>query len=211
MTPLRPRLIAITNAALVGVARLPELLEPWLERAAAGSVMVQLRDTELDVRQRLELGRVLLQRVRRHGQLLSVNDRIDLALVLGADGVHLGEAGVDPEAARALLPDGWISAAWHPASAPPRALADALVVSPVSAARKGRAALGSEGLALAVRVARTLEPEPLVYALGGIDASSAPACLAAGAWGIAAISAVLEARDPEPLLAALGILGRLGG
>ena len=172
------------------------------EAAAPGTVMIQLRDRDLGVRERLHLGKRLLDVARRHGQLLAVNDRIDLALVLDADGVHLGERSVEPEDARKLVgPEKFISRACHdPARAEPRG-ADALLLSPVLAQRKGNPPLGVD----AIRAARRVAGDALVYALGGVDAEGAAQCLRAGFDGVAVIGAVLGVPSALPLLAALGI------
>jgi thiamine monophosphate synthase len=107
----------------------------------------------------------------------------------------------------------WISRAWHsPAQIPGEALdADALVLSPVLAPRKGAEALGLEALAAARTTldyaAMHARRRPLLYALGGIDAAGAARCIEAGVDGVAAIGATFEA-DPLPLLEALGIACR---
>ena len=198
----RPRLIAITDCTVVRPSDLADRLEPWLAAARPGSVMVQLRDHQLPIRERLDLGRQLSALARRHEQLLCVNDRLDLALCLGADGLHLGERSLPPRDARGLWGGHWISRACHePAGATP-AGADAIVLSPVLAPRKGRPALGVD----AVRHARQRAASAWLVALGGIGADGARRCLEAGADGVAAIGAVLHERDPSSLLDALGVL-----
>ena len=202
---VHPRLIIVTDTTVA-----PEgVIEPRIERALAlarpAMVMVQLRDTALSVRRRLALGERLLAICRRHGQLLVVNDRVDLAVLLGADGVHLGEASIASEDARKLLsPGAWISRACHAPSEVAHTDADAALLSPIAAPRKGRAALGLAALSEAR--ARRGSASPLLYALGGIDAESAARCVARGAAGVAVIGAVLDGRDPEPLVRALGIV-----
>jgi thiamine-phosphate pyrophosphorylase len=163
---------------------------------------VQLRYRQLPDRERIALGHELRTLTRRHDQLLAVNDRCDLAFLLETDGLHLGERSITPEEARKLVGPLWISRACHdPSQAEPRG-ADAVVLAPVLAERKGAAALGVDSLTAAKQV---LAAGCLLYALGGVDADSAPSCLAAGADGVAAIGAVLDGRDVVPLLDALGI------
>jgi thiamine-phosphate pyrophosphorylase len=194
-------LIAITDTGLAPPPVLEARLAVLLAGAQPGSVMVQLRDRELPDRQRIRFGQSLRALTRQHGQLLAVNDRCDLAFLLETDGLHLGEASITPEEARKLVGALWVSRACHdPAQAAARG-ADAVVLAPVLAARKGAAALGLSALASARQAARGA----LLYALGGVDASSAASCLAAGADGVAAIGAVLDGRDVLPLLEALGI------
>jgi thiamine-phosphate diphosphorylase len=157
--------------------------------------MVQLREHARPARARLALGRELGERCRAHGQWLAVNDRIDLALLLGADGLHLGEKSVDPADARKLWGTRWLSRAAHDPDQEDLALrgADALVLSPIFAERHARPALG-------------LRPfSATTYALGGISADNARACLDRGAAGVAVVGAVLGQDDPRPLLEALDI------
>jgi thiamine-phosphate pyrophosphorylase len=169
---------------------------------------VQLRDKSLAARNRLALGRRLISECRGRDQSFVVNDRLDLALLLEADGVHLGEGSVAPADARTVLPDrAWISIACHDPGAVRRPDADAVLLSPIVAPRKGRQALGFDGLRSARRVLASAGDTtlPALYALGGVDADSARECLAAGADGVAVIGAGLDGRDPLPLLGALGI------
>jgi thiamine-phosphate pyrophosphorylase len=85
--------------------------------------------------------------------------------------------------------------------------ADAVLLSPILAARKGRAALGLTALAEArSALVRRGRGAPRLYALGGVEAGTARACLEAGADGVAVIGAALDGRDARPLLQALGVL-----
>ncbi len=199
---MRPRLIAITDTRVAAIGVLEPRLEALCAAAAPGSVMIQLRDRELPVRDRVALGERLAGVSRRTGQLFSVNDRADLALLLGADALHLGEHSIDARDARRVVGDAlWISRAIHePGQAAPGA--DAVLLSPIVAPRKGRPALGLGALGR--------RDGTLLYALGGIDADSARACLDAGADGVAVVGAALDGRAPEPLLAALGMLRSAG-
>lgn len=200
---LAPRLIAITDTTAVEPDALVALFSALCAAARPGSVMLQLRDLELPVRERFALGRRLAEAAHQREQLFAVNDRVDLALLLAADGLHLGERSVTPDDARRLVGDGvWISRACHGAAQAEARGADAIVLSPVMAARKGNPPLGLGGLENARRIAGG--PPPLLYALGGIDSGNAAGCLRAGADGVAAIGAVLP-DNPLPLLDALGI------
>ncbi|HEY6558691.1 MAG TPA: thiamine phosphate synthase [Polyangiaceae bacterium] len=202
---LRPRLIVITDSELVPRPELEARVTALASLARPGSVLVQLRDRTLPARERLELGRHLAKLARDHGQLFAVNDALDLARLLAADALHLGEHSVSTADARALLGSIWISRACHDPAAAGVPGADAVLLSPVFAPRKGAAALGLEGLRLALRHARG-RPEPgLVYALGGVTPEHAQQALRAGADGVAAIAAALVDPDPIPLLEALGI------
>lgn len=193
-----PRLIVISDWGRAPEPVLLERIDRCLGAAVPGSVALQLREHELGARARLSLGRRLRELTRRHRQVFSVNDRLDLARLLEADGVHLGDASVGAADARRLMPDAWLTRAWHVAGAIPEG-ADALVVSPVFEARHGRPALGLDPIA----AARTAVP---IYALGGVTAEGAASALAAGAAGVAVVGAVLDQDDPRGLLDALGIL-----
>jgi thiamine-phosphate pyrophosphorylase len=121
-----------------------------------------------------------------------VNDRADVALAAGADGVHLPARGLSPADARALgLRLVGVSA--HSAADVERAAregADFAVFAPVYDT-PGKLGQGEGALAEACRAA----PIP-VLALGGVDATNAPRCIEAGARGVACIRSVLGARDP---------------
>lgn len=200
---LAPRLIAITDTTRAETDTIFERFSALCAAARPGSVMLQLRDLELPVRQRLAFGRRLVAAAHAREQLFAVNDRMDLALLLDADGLHLGEHSVTPDDARRLVgAELWISRACHGAAEAQARGADAIVLSPVMAPRKGNPPLGVQGLENARRIAGG--PPPLLYALGGIDADNAAECLRAGADGVAAIGSVM-ADDPLPLLDALGI------
>lgn len=209
-----PPLMLITDHQLAG-DQLLSRVSACLQAARPGSVAVQLRDRQLSARRRLDLGYALRAECQRWAQYLVVNDRVDLALLLGADGVHLPGVGVSPAEARGLAPSLWLSAACHPslATSTPRCPegVDAWLVSPVISPRKGRPALGVAGLAAlgaqltAQPIGATAKAPPAVYALGGVDAASAAGCLAHGADGVALIGAALDGRPIAPLLAALGI------
>jgi thiamine-phosphate pyrophosphorylase len=183
------------------------MLEPVLAEALPETVMVQLRARSLPDRSRVELGRSLRALTRRHGQLLSLNERADLALLLEADALHLGEHSVCAADARLIVGALFISRACHdPADAEARG-ADALLLSPIFAPRKGNAPLGLGALGVARRAG---EPNgrPLLYALGGVDAAGARQCLEHGADGVAAIGAIFDGENALLLLDALGIRAR---
>ena len=194
-------MMVISDSALAPQGVLAERVERVLALARPESVMVQLRDLALATRERMALGERLVALCRQYGQRFVVNDRVDLAMLLDADGVHLGERSVSPSEVRAMLPAAFISHACHDLDGVVRPGSDAAVLSPVCSPRKGRPALGFEILARA----RALEPRFAVYALGGVDASNAAACIENGAAGVAVIGAALDGRDPLPLVRALGI------
>lgn len=207
-----PRLIVITDRESGPLDVWLRHLEELLAGAAPGSVQVMLRDRQLAIRERRHFGELLRQLTEQHHQSLSVSDRLDLAVLLRADAVHLSEASVSTADARAfarLHGQRWaVSAAAH---APERWLTasdDALLLSPVMAPRKGRPALGLEALRQA-RLASRQRPEGLgacrLFALGGVTSGNARALLDAGADGVALIGELFEPGAPSALVRALGI------
>jgi thiamine-phosphate pyrophosphorylase len=196
-----PRLIWITDAAAHGADATLQTAEQLCVLATPGAVCVQLRDKVWSGRQRLELGHALRLITRRHGQSLSVNDRLDLTWMLDAEGLHLGESSVSAsEARRFFAARGrpcWISQATHGVSAATGAAVDALVLAPIFSSKKGARSLGLP--ALAEQAALSERP---VYALGGVLPSNCESALSAGATGVAAISAGYD--SAAALLSALG-------
>jgi thiamine-phosphate pyrophosphorylase len=164
---------------------------------AGGASVVQLRLKRTPDRSALELARWAAARARAAGALLFVNDRFDLALLAGADGVHLGQDDFAPEdlpaEARRLL----VGFSTHT-----RAQLEASRVRPIDYVAYGpvfgTASKVSEyearGLE-ALREAVSLAAHPLV-AIGGIGAANLAAVRAAGASAAAVISAVADAPDP---------------
>jgi thiamine-phosphate pyrophosphorylase len=201
-----PRLIVITELARLGAADTLARFEQLARAAPPGTVMAQLRDKERPARERLELGRQLSEVRRRHRQLLQVNDRLDLAVLLSADAVHLGEASVDLNEARRVVGDGvLITRACHDLARVAELDADGLVLSPVLAERKGSPALGVEALRKARgRLDDAGRGRVRLVALGGVDGSSAAACFEAGADGVAVVGAWLDGAGAEGLLEWLG-------
>ena len=112
-----PRLIVITDRESGPFDVWLRHLEDLLAAAEPGSVQVLLRDPRLAIRERRELGELLRRLTEQHRQSLGVSDRLDLAVVLRADAVHLSEASVSAADARAFARDQghcWaVSAAAH--------------------------------------------------------------------------------------------------
>ncbi len=163
----------------------------------AGCRAVQLRDKELSDRDFLAAAAEIRRMCRERHALFFVNDRVDVAAVVGADGVHLGVEDLDVGSARRLLPAGSLIG-FSPESLEEarRAVsdgADYLGVGPVfgtaTKADAGRA-IGLEGLARYCRA--RVAP---VIAVGGIDARNAASAIRAGAAGVAVVSAVGGAPD----------------
>jgi thiamine-phosphate pyrophosphorylase len=207
-----PSLIAITDSASGAFEDWLAQLECLLAAAAPDSVQVMLRDRQLPARERRALGARLRELTGRHAQALSVNDRLDLAVLLEADAVHLSESSVSVADTRGFASrEGrawWISCASHDPADARATDADALLLAPVVEARKGRPALGPGGLerARAALAERSVTaPACRLYALGGVAAGNAAALIRAGADGVALIGGLLEAAAPRRLVESLGI------
>ncbi len=157
----------------------------------AGLPAVQLREKDLPGRPLLELADALRRATARTGALFFVNDRVDVALAVGADGVHLGEGSMPAEAVRGLVPPGTaIGVSTHAAGAVP-AEADFAFFGPVWETPAKTGAQGVDRL----RAAIAASPVP-VLAIGGVDWKRAGEARAAGAAGVAVIRAILSANDP---------------
>ncbi|WP_327350457.1 thiamine phosphate synthase [Streptomyces sp. NBC_01304] len=193
--PLDLSLYLVTDTRLCG----DRGVAATVAAAVRGGVSaVQLRDPDADARTLFCLGRAIQAELAGTGVPLIVNDRLDVALWLDADGVHLGQRDVSPETARRLLgPHAYVGLS----VSRPEQLAhvpdavDHLGVGPVfpqSTKPDADAPLGLDGLALIVRAS----PLPCV-AIGGIGASEAAAAVKSGAAGIAVVSAVCGQPDPE--------------
>ncbi|MEJ7731768.1 MAG: thiamine phosphate synthase [Polyangiaceae bacterium] len=187
-----PRFVQTTDRDGVSVAELMARLDDLASLPAAlrARVAVQLRDPQLPIRALLALGASLRARTRALGASLLVNDRLDLALALGADGVHLGRRSVSVAEARSLLGrEAWISCSAHDVRevrAAAAAGASAVLLSPVLASPGKGSPLGLETLAEARRLLDRARTPPLLVALGGIDAASARAARDARADAVAA-------------------------
>ena len=207
--PARPFLYPIIDRELAGGRPAGEIVA---ELCAAGARLIQLREKGLTTRslRELALEAVAAAHASAGGAMLLVNDRPDVALYAGADGVHLGDQDMPAEAARRVLgPEAIIGVSCHNAEDVRAADAlpvDYIAVGPVYPTETKRPRFPVVGTELVSR-ARTLTRKPLV-AIGGIDRDNAVAVVAAGADGVAVIGAVMVPGEIEvrarALLAALG-------
>ena len=163
---------------------------PLVEQAvAAGVDLIQLRERDLSARELLALTEAAQGRCRGSRTLLLVNDRLDIALAAGADGLHLPSHGLPVAEVRRRFPDLLLGASCHNLEELRRAEeggADFAVFGPVFETPSKRVygpPVGLERLAEAARAACVP-----VLALGGITLENAGKCLRAGAAGMAAIS-----------------------
>jgi thiamine-phosphate pyrophosphorylase len=180
---------AVVRAALAGAPA-----------AARGQIAVQLREKDLEGGALIALARELREVTRDAGAALYINDRVDVALAVGADGVHLGGRSLAAADVARVAPALAIAVSTHARRDIETALAAGVrfaVFGPVWDTPSKRAYGAPVGLA-ALRDAATAGL-PLL-ALGGVTPDRVPECLAAGASGVACIRAVLSARDPGDAL-----------
>ncbi len=164
---------------------------------AGGVTAVQLRSKARTARELVDVGCALAQACAEYGALFVINDRVDVALACGADGVHLGQDDLPCAAARGIGGPDLIIGVSAATEAEARAAlmdgADYIGTGAVFATRTksdAGAPIGPEGLCRVVRAV----PLPVV-AIGGLHADNAGAALAVGAAGVATISAVMGAED----------------
>lgn len=204
MTPLDLRLYAIADMGLLPAER---LVEAVLAAVRGGATAVQLRDKRPDTRARIAAARSLVAALPA-GVPLIVNDRVDVALAVGAAGVHLGQADMAPADARALLgPDAVVGITVHHAhEARVDARVDYAGLGPVYATATkdpGDPPLGPAGLARLVASTRAALGGLPLCAIAGIDAAHAPEVIAAGVDGIAVVGALFRQPDIEAAARAL--------
>lgn len=173
---------------------------------AGGASMIQWRDKRREKGVQLAEARALGELCKEHGALYIVNDHVDLALAVAADGVHLGQGDLPAEVVRRLVPQSFVVG---------------VSTNNVDEARAAEAA-GASYIAVGSMFptaskeperTRAATPERLrevkdaigvpVVGIGGIDASNIGEVIAVGADAVAVISAVCGAEDPEAATAAL--------
>lgn len=162
-----------------------------------GAPMIQLRDKDMSTAELVEVARELRALTRAHGAAFIVNDRVDVALAAGADGVHLGIDDLPLSAARRLMGAGAVVGA-SAANAEEARAAQAAGASYVSVGAIYATASKSDagapiGLGPLGEIKRAVAVP--VLAIGGITCENVEAVIRAGADGAAVISAVAEAED----------------
>jgi len=195
-------LYLVTDDALAGGRSIEWIVA---EAVAGGVTCVQLREKHAESRAYYERARALRERLRPLGIPLIINDRLDIALAAGADGVHLGQGDLPCVEARHIAGPNFLIgisvSTTAEAQAAARDGADYLGISPIfdtPTKTDTPPATGIDGLR-AIRAAVSL---PLV-AIGGIKAENAAAVVRAGADGIAVVSAIMAAADPRAAARAL--------
>jgi thiamine-phosphate pyrophosphorylase len=190
MRPL-PKVYAITDVGLSGLphAKQTELLSD------GGATLVQLREKTLSPFEFFQQAIVAVEFARKRGVQVIVNDRVDIALTVKADGVHLGQDDLPPQAARRVLgAEATIGYSTHNIEQVRRALnlpIDYLAIGPIFSTTSKfdtEPVLGLDGLRAVKKIVSKL---PIV-AIGGITRQNANAVIAAGATSVAVISTLLS-------------------
>lgn len=203
--PLDLRLYLVADAVLSG----PRGVVDTVRAAVRGGVTaVQVREPLATTRELCELSAAVHRVLVGTGVPLLVNDRLDVALAVGAEGVHLGQSDLPPDLARRIAgPDLLIGLSVSTlretaeVEALPEGTVDYLGLGPVFATATKPYAAAPLGLhqTAGVRAATRL---PCV-AIGGIDVNNAPEVRGTGVAGVAVVSAVCAAADPQAAAAAL--------
>lgn len=187
-------LYVITDTTLSGWRSHAEIARLAID---GGADIIQLRDKVCSAQELVAAGRQIREVTRRTGTLFIVNDRLDVALACGADGVHLGQDDLPVASARAIVPRGFIIGvsvgSAEEAVQAVLARADYIAASPVfPTAQKQDAVMccGLEGL----RQIRAAVDAPLI-AIGGIGLHNVRDVMATGVDGVAVISAVVAQPD----------------
>ncbi|WP_371678909.1 thiamine phosphate synthase [Streptomyces sp. NBC_01276] len=176
-------------------------LPEFLDAALSGGVdIVQLRDKGMEAGEELEHLRVFAEAARRHGKLLAVNDRADVAHAIGTDVLHLGQGDIPVPAARAILGERvLIGRSCHAESEVDAAVAepgvDYFCTGPCwpTPTKPGRHAPGLD----LVRYTASLGQDRPWFAIGGIDGTNLDEVLDAGATRVVVVRAITEAADPH--------------
>jgi thiamine-phosphate pyrophosphorylase len=195
------RLTRLAEARLYLVC--PEMPDRFLHAALDGGVdIVQLRAKDAGDDDVLAAARRFAAACAEHGALLIVNDRPDLAVAAGADGVHVGQDDMPVRRAREIVgPERIVGLSTHsPAQIDAAAGVDYIGVGPVNATptKPGRPAVGLELVQYA-----SVHAQVPFFAIGGIDPSNVAAVRAAGAQRVAVVRALVDAEDPGAAARAL--------
>lgn len=194
-----PAVYPITDRRLSGLSH-AELVRKF---AAAGATLVQLRDKDATPREFYEQAAAAVAAGRELDVKVVVNDRVDIALAAGADGVHLGQDDLSPVSAREILgADAIIGSSTHTIEQAKCAVelpVDYIAFGPVFATSTKSDAEAVVGLRLLAEVRKTIGEFPLV-AIGGINAENIANVLQNGADSAAVISALYGNNPVQNLL-----------
>lgn len=185
-----PKIYPITDVSLAGISH----GEQVGRLIAGGATFIQLREKHASPRDFFEAAKPAIEIARKNNVMIIINDRVDIARALGADGVHLGQDDLPPNAAREVLgPDAIIGFSTHSVEQAIDAAGlpiDYIAIGPIFETKTKEnpdPIVGLDGLA---EVKKNIGNIPLV-AIGGIDLDNVLDVLAAGADSIALVSAII--------------------
>jgi thiamine-phosphate pyrophosphorylase len=185
----------VTDRTLCGARGVTEVVA---QAARAGACCVQLREKTASTRHFIDTAEKIRARLAPHRIPLIINDRVDVALAAGADGVHVGQSDMPPETARRLLgPDAIIGLSvetWEDVVAAQQLDVNYLGISPVFATPTKTDTGEPWGLGGIQRIKR-FSRYPLV-GIGGLNTSNAASVVRAGVDCVAVVSAICAAPDP---------------
>lgn len=191
----------------------PDSLETHIDKACeAGLKAVQLREKDLSDRELFELAEKLRKITDRHQTRLFINDRTDIALMVGADGVHAREDSMPiDEIKKVNNNDLWVGCSTHSLESAKQAEekgADFILFGPIFDTPSKRKYGRPKGVVALQEIIQFMKIP--VFAVGGINLDNAERCLEYDADGLAGISSVMSAKEPAEVLSSYkNILGQL--
>ena len=201
-----PRLYLLTDRKQTLYRSLPSVVSQAVE---AGARMVQIREKDLETRDLIALSHRLLPLIRQHQGIILLNDRIDLVIALGVDGVHLRAESLSVSIARGLLGTGrLIGISTHSVEEARVAEgegADLIVLGPIFDTPSKRSYGPPLGVQVLHEACRTIRVP--IYAIGGMTPTRISQVLSSGAYGVAVISSILHA--PSISVSTRELLARL--
>ena len=190
------RLIVITDARLAAPRSVQDVVRSAI---AAGARAIQLRDKEATALELFKQTKMLLALTRAADALLFVNDRVDVALAAGADGVHVGPLDLPVSAVRRAVPDGFLIgySTDDPSDAQRADAEGASYIGCGAVWRTDTKDVGGEAIGLARLESVVRAVRIPVVAVGGVTPERARELPATGVAGAAVIGAVMAADDPH--------------
>ena len=172
----------------------------------AGVRAVQVREKDLSAQALYTLAEALRAVTQRYQARLFINDRVDIALAVGADGVHCRETSLPPGVVRRIAPGLLLGASVHAEDTARRAAqqgADFVLFGPVFDTPSKQPYGPPQGLDALESLARKIDIP--VFAVGGLNPARAARCLQGGAYGVAAVSSIIQADDVTAAVQAYAI------
>lgn len=176
---------------------MPSFIENLLKKIPSGLVAFQLREKGLDGGELFEIALKMRKITKKYKSMLFINDRVDVAIAVGADGVHLPQSGLPPKKVRKIF-NGFIAVSTHNLNESLNAKkngADFLLLSPIfetiSKPMDKRKAMGIEKLKEICKKVKIP-----VFPLGGINKENAHLLEGTKIGGVACIGSILKAKNP---------------